>query len=119
MRVTVVGDTAVAAMLLRAGAGAENRIQSVAATLAEEITRDWERAIPTGPTGMTGSDPANFVELVQSPGKAGAAAVSSHFVILFLQFGTNKMSPRVDLFGSAAPHIDRWPAEAAKAAVGE
>lgn len=77
---------------------------------AVDIEEAWEAAIPVGPSGMTSSDPMNVSRNLKTPhaNVVGAVVESNHFVVGFLQFGTSRMAPRVDLYGIAAPHINAW-----------
>lgn len=108
MRISVIGETAAAAMLLRAGAGAHEAAKRSAMESAGRIADEWQQTIPVGPAGRTGSEKENVAEDISSPGIAGAAAVSSFFVSTFLQFGTSKMSPKVDLLGSGQVEAEKW-----------
>lgn len=107
MRVQVVGATAAAVRLARAAASVPGEVQKAAVDAGHKIERDWESNIPRR-SGFTASDPQNVTTAEVSPGMVGATVESRHFVARFLQFGTTTMSPRVDLFGLARPHVDAW-----------
>ena len=116
MAVVVMGANLVAARLASMAHRASDVAEREAEFTAGEIVDDWQAHIPVGPTGMTGSEASNYVEKPEGS-KAGTvevAAVSSHFVINFLQQGTVHMSPKVDLFGVAHPHVERWSDRIAK-----
>ena len=108
MPVKVIGADVVAAAFAGAAVTARAAAVRTATQAAQEMSDDWERVLPEGPTGITSSDPMNYAEPHDDARGAGATAVSEFFVARFLQFGTAKMSPKVDLFGHADPHIERW-----------
>ena len=113
MPVQVIGADVVAAAFAGAAVTARAAAVRTATQAAQEISDEWERILPVGPTGITSSDPMNYADPHNDARGAGATAVSEFFVARFLQFGTVKngtvaMPPKVDLFGHADPHIERW-----------
>lgn len=106
MRIQVIGATRVATQLVglaqRAGDVAEKSSEQAARAIAD----DWDDLLARGRTDYTAS--RTWTEPVSGLGATGHVVANDFFIARLLQNGTGHHEPKVDLFGAADPHVERW-----------
>lgn len=101
----VTGLNAFTADLLGSAAAVGGKALDATRESAEEI-RDAQRAVVPVLEGTTRRSVS--YETGVRDGEITASIGASHFVARFLQFGTVKMSPKMDIIAASQPGVDRW-----------